>query len=449
MNRFDRQPVRRAFRAWRAKSAVHPTCAAKFPGVTSKQRPRFFVCIRTCWRCASLDLSALLPESSLRKEKGFAIPMQATHDRWMARALELARRAKGATSPNPMVGAVIVSPSGDLIAEGWHEGPGRPHAEAQALASAGERARGATMYVTLEPCSHYGRTPPCAEAIAKSGIAHVVAATQDPNPKVNGRGFELLRGHGIHVTHGVLERDAILLNRAFVTWVKEQRPYVYLKLAQSLDGKVATRVLESKWITGEEARNDGHELRSAVDAIIVGVGTLLADDPLLTARPKGRTPARQPLRVVLDSLARTSVSAKVVRQDPGRTLIAVTGRAASGPLDMLRKAGVQVWVDPTGSERIHVPALLEHLAKRDVTSVLVEGGPSVAGAFYDADCVDEVSAYIAPTLIGGVDALTSLAGAGRAALRDAARLVDVRIEQLGADFKLSGRVPRAFLNDPA
>ena len=373
--------------------------------------------------------------------------MHPVHERWMSHALRLAERAKGFTSPNPMVGAVVVGQGGELIAEGWHEGPGLPHAEAVALARAGERAKGAVLYVTLEPCSHFGRTPPCADAVIRAGIAHVVAATVDPNPQVNGRGIELLKRAGIGVTVGVMEREATLINRAFFTWIKKRRPYVHLKLAQSLDGKAATATRESKWITGEAARNDAHLVRSEVDAIIVGVGTVLADDPLLTARPGGKAAVRQPRRVVLDSLARTPPGARLVREEPGRTVIAVTERADPAAIGALRAAGVLVWVDPTGTERVHIPALLAHLAAEGVTHALVEGGPTVAGAFYDADCVDEVSAYVAPMLIGGADSLPSLAGAGRAGLRDAARLVDVEVKQLGSDFKVSGRIPRTFLGD--
>ena len=371
------------------------------------------------------------------------------HQRWMTLALELAQRAAGRTSPNPMVGAVVVSPGGELVAQGWHEGPGRPHAETVALQLAGERARGATLYVTLEPCSHHGRTPPCAEAVIAAGVAHVVAAVQDPNPKVNGTGFEALRRAGVCVTTGVMEREATLLNKAFFTWFKASRPYVFLKMAHSLDGKVATRSGESKWITGAEARNDAHALRASVDAIVAGVGTVLSDDPLLTARPHGRKPDRQPLRVVLDSLGRTPVTAQCLRTGPDRTLIAVTQRADPSAVDRLRRAGARVWVDPTGLDRIYVPALLAHLAECDVLSVLVEGGPAVQGAFFDADCVDEVHAYIAPALIGGSGAPSSIAGLGRATLAEAARLVDVKFEAVGTDFKLTGRVPRSFLGDPA
>jgi diaminohydroxyphosphoribosylaminopyrimidine deaminase/5-amino-6-(5-phosphoribosylamino)uracil reductase len=328
----------------------------------------------------------------------------------MARALRLARRADFRTSPNPMVGCVVVD-DGVAVGEGLHEQAGGPHAEVMALRSAGERARGATVYVTLEPCSHQGRTPPCTQALLDAGVWRVVVAMLDPDPRVHGRGVRLLRERGVHVEVGVGEEQATELNRAYLHHRLTGRPLVSAKFACSLDGRIATRTGESRWITGEEARRHVHRLRHEHDAILVGVGTVLADDPMLNARFPG---ARQPLKVVLDSRGRTPATARV----------------RLGPAPLL--------IDP-GDD---LTALLGSLGDRGVLSLLVEGGASVLGSFFDAGLVDRVFAYLNPSIIGGEGAPSAVGGVGAATLGERPRLVRVGSEHLGDDILVTGDVHR-------
>lgn len=361
----------------------------------------------------------------------------------MRHAISLAERARGKTSPNPMVGAVVVKDN-QLIAEGWHEGPGLPHAEVAALDRAQERANGATLYVTLEPCCHWGRTGPCTERILSSGVRRVIAAAPDPNPNVGGKGFAQLREAGLTVHYGLCQREAVLLNRAYLTWITSDRPYVFAKAAQSLDGKVATQTGESKWITSEFARQDGHVLREEVDAIAVGIGTLLADNPRLTARlPKSNV--RQPLRVVLDSRCRTPLSAQCLHS-AGSTLIATTPSAEKRCREALAANGAELWIDEPSTDRVDPGRLLAHLATRGVTSLLIEGGPTVVGSFWDLDLIDEFRIYIAPRLLGGVGAPSSVGGLGLASLYEAPLLTDVQWSAVGRDIRFTGRVRRTHLD---
>ena len=329
---------------------------------------------------------------------------------WMARALRLARRADFRTSPNPMVGCVVVT-GGVAVGEGLHERAGGPHAEVVALREAGEHARGATAYVTLEPCSHHGRTPPCTQALLASGVSRVVIAVLDPDPRVFGRGVRLLREHGVHVDIGVGAEHARELNRAYLQHRLTGRPLVSAKFACTLDGRIATRTGESRWITGELARRHTHRLRHEHDAILVGVGTVLADDPQLSARFPG---ARQPLKVVLDRHGRTPAGARV----------------REGPAPLLIDSGEDL------------PALLGRLGERGVLSLLVEGGARVLGSFFDAGLVDRVYAYLNPSVIGGEGAPAAVAGIGAGALSERARLERVGIERLGDDILISGDVHR-------
>jgi diaminohydroxyphosphoribosylaminopyrimidine deaminase / 5-amino-6-(5-phosphoribosylamino)uracil reductase len=353
-------------------------------------------------------------------------------DAFMRRALSLAEEGIGLASPNPLVGAVVVS-RGQVAGEGWHEGPGTHHAEVMALEQAGRRARGGTLYVTLEPCSHVGRTPPCAPAIREAGIARVVAAVGDPNPLVDGRGFALLRDAGIEVIVGVLESESRRLIAGFLKHTATGLPFVTLKMAASLDGKVAARDGSSRWITGEAARLDVHRLRAACDAVVVGAGTAVADDPLLTVRLDGYR-GRQPLRVVVDGSGRTPPTAAVLGPD-AQTLMATSSRAP----ERVR----QEWGD-TGSEvalfdaddGVSLEALLETLGKRDVQTVLVEGGPTLAWSAVGAGLVDRVVLYVAPKLIGGVGAPGVLGGPGVDAIARALPLSIVLVEQLQGDLKI-------------
>jgi diaminohydroxyphosphoribosylaminopyrimidine deaminase/5-amino-6-(5-phosphoribosylamino)uracil reductase len=358
----------------------------------------------------------------------------------MRRALDLAERAAGLTSPNPMVGAVIVR-DGAVVGEGFHAAAGRPHAEIEALAAAGAHARGATMYLTLEPCSHQGRTPPCAPALVKAGLARVVVATADPNSKVDGRGLETLRRAGIVVEVGLLRDEARALNRAFVTWARLGRPHVTMKTAMTLDGKVADVHGGSRWITGEAARGEAHRLRSRADAIVVGIGTALADDPELTVRLEVDWP-REPYRVVVDTGARLPADARLIRSGaPARAVIAVGPRADGGRVRALRAAGATVLECPERDGRVDLGALLAWLAGRDVISVLLEGGGELNAAFLDAGLVDRVVVFVAPVLLGGRAAVTPIEGDGRA-LKEALRLTAVATRRAGDDIVIEGDVER-------
>ncbi|HUW64892.1 MAG TPA: bifunctional diaminohydroxyphosphoribosylaminopyrimidine deaminase/5-amino-6-(5-phosphoribosylamino)uracil reductase RibD [Spirochaetia bacterium] len=353
---------------------------------------------------------------------------------YMREALELAARAMGRTSPNPMVGALVVK-DGEVVGRGYHHQAGQPHAEVLALAEAGERARGATLYVTMEPCCHRGRTGPCSDAVLASGVARVVAAMTDPNPKVAGKGLEQLARAGVSVACGMLSREAARLNEVFVKYITCRRPFVVLKTASSLDGKIATRTGDARWITGPAARAYTHRLRDRYDAILVGVNTVLADDPALTTR-LAEGGGRDPLRVILDSLARTPRGARVLQGEAGRTLIAVTGRAPGEKVAELERAGAEILTVPGEGPQVDPAALVEELGRREVTSLLVEGGGTVAYSFLAAGLVDKVVWFLAPLLIGGTAAPPAVGGTGAESLAGACHLGEVSLTRLGEDFCL-------------
>lgn len=364
---------------------------------------------------------------------------------YMRRALELARKAEGYTRPNPLVGAVIVQ--GDtIVGEGYHQRAGLPHAEREALRSAGEAARGATLYVTLEPCNHHGRTPPCTEAIIKAGLARVIYATPDPNPHVAGGGHRRLEEAGIAVVGGLCQQEAQHLNRFFFHHARSGQPYVIAKFAMSLDGKIATHTGHSQWITGEAARARGHALRHQVDAILVGVDTVRADNPHLTTRLATIEDPRHPLRVVLDSRGRTPLDARVLSPDlPVQTLIATTDampRAYEAELHTRGAKVLRLPATPTG--QVALRPLLETLGSHpfQVQSLLVEGGSTVLGAFFDGGhgYVHEVWAFVAPLLLGGNGAPSPIAGTGAARLEHAPRLSSLSVERVGADVLIQGIV---------
>lgn len=355
--------------------------------------------------------------------------------RFMERALALAANGAGLTAPNPMVGCVLVA-DGEIIAEGWHERAGLPHAEVEALRAAGDKAKGATAYVTLEPCNHHGRTGPCAEALIAARVAEVVYAMADPNGEASG-GAARLAEAGIRTRGGVCESEAKALNRFWTHRLRTGRPYVIAKFAASLDGKIATRTGDSQWITGPAARARGHDLRAEVDGVIVGANTVIADDPALTARPSGRD-TRRPLRIVLDSRARTSPGAHVYDRAGRGALLAATDAAPQSRLDAFRGHGVDVLTLPKdASARPDAEALLDDLGARGLNAVMVEGGGAVLGAFFDAGAVDEVWAFIAPVIIGG-PAKAPVGGGGAATLADALRLADVTTELLDGDILMRG-----------
>ena len=357
---------------------------------------------------------------------------------WMARALTLAARGRGLTSPNPMVGAILVR-DGVMLAERFHERAGGAHAEAAALAEAGEAARGAILYVTLEPCNHVGRTPPCVDAIIRAGVRRVVSAARDPNPRVKGGGAAALAAAGVEVTMPCLEREARDLNRAFFTAVERQRPHVTVKWAMTLDGKIAAFDRRSQWVTAEAARQEGHRLRSQSDAIVTGIGTVLADDPALTVRLAQPWP-REPYRVVVDSRARLPLDAKLLQTGTrARVLVAVGEAAAPQRLAALESAGVTVLACKSREGRVDVADLGARLLALDVTAVLLEAGSELTGAFVQAGLVDRVAAFVAPTLLGGAKAPTPVGGHGLA-LPSALRLTNMITRPVGTDWLLEADV---------
>lgn len=354
----------------------------------------------------------------------------------MARAMTLARRALGTTSPNPAVGAVLVR-DGQVVGEGYTQPPGQAHAEIVALRQAGEKARGATLYVTLEPCCNYGRTPPCTNAIIDAGVREVYFATHDPNPQVNGRGRQQLEAASIRTMVGEGAEAARRLNEAYCTFITTGLPFVTAKFAASLDGRIAARGGDSKWITGEAARQEAHRLRALSDAVMVGVGTVLADDPQLTDRDaQGQALPRQPLRVVVDSHGRTPPAARLFRE-PGPVLLACASLLEER-LRAYQDAGAEVVRLPAADGRVDLHALLALLGQRQVTSVLAEGGSALLGSLFDQRAVDKVAAFIAPVIIGGDEALPAVGGHGAASMAQALRLAEVSFRQLGEDILVTG-----------
>lgn len=360
-----------------------------------------------------------------------------TDAEYMQRALELAVLAEGDTSPNPMVGCVIVDDEGNIVGEGYHHKAGQPHAEVNALAEAKNLARGATAYVTLEPCAHYGRTGPCCVALAKAGIKKVVVACTDPNPKVAGQGIQYLRLQGIEVVTGVCEEQARRLNERFFTWITYNRPFISLKYAMTLDGKIAAASGDSKWITGEEARTLAHRLRRQHDAVLVGIGTVLADDPELTTR---MVKGKNPVRVVLDSKLRISLMAAVL--NPAAETKLFTGMDADAvKVEALNALpNVEVIQLPLEQGQLPVHLVIEALAQRGITSLLVEGGSAVHGAFYDAGLADRVYAFIAPKIIGGRSAFSPIGGQGSPLIAEGWQLQQVECSQMGQDLLVTGLV---------
>ncbi len=353
----------------------------------------------------------------------------------MQRAIHLARRAAGATSPNPMVGCVIMQTPGTIVGHGWHEGPGRDHAEVMALKEAGEAARGATAFVTLEPCNHTGRTGPCAEALIDAGVAEVVYAVADPNEIAAG-GAKRLQEAGVRVRSGLCAAEGRDLIRAWLHAIKAKEPFVIGKTAMSLDGRIATSTGESQWITSPESRRAGHWIRAEADAIIVGAGTIITDDPALTARLDDDV--RRPLRVVLDSTARTPPGAKVFERGGAGAVLATTNAAPFERLCAFERMGVEPLILPADEAgRPDLASLLGALHARDVYSAMVEGGGALLGAFFDADLLDELHLFVAPKLIGG--GKPAFGGDGVGALIDAARFEFRQRDHDGPDQYWIGR----------
>jgi diaminohydroxyphosphoribosylaminopyrimidine deaminase/5-amino-6-(5-phosphoribosylamino)uracil reductase len=350
----------------------------------------------------------------------------------MRRCFELARRGEGRVEPNPRVGAMVVR-AGKVIAEGWHERYGGPHAEVNALRKAGARAKGATLVASLEPCCHQGKTPPCADAVIKAGIKEVVAAVRDPHSVVCGKGFAALKKAGLRVTTGVLEEEARRLNPGFFKFHETGMPYVVAKWAMTLDGKIAAHTGDSRWITCEASRAWLHRLRDAYQAILVGSNTALRDDPIL------RGDKRTPVRVVLDSWARVPMDAKVVKSaKEQRTIIAVSTSAPEEKVRLFRRAGVEV----IKLEVMDMRVLLEELARAGLHSILVEGGGEVHASVFEAGLADEFVVFVAPKIVGGREAKTPVEGNGLSKMAEAQRIVDVTCERIEDDFVIRGRVKR-------
>jgi diaminohydroxyphosphoribosylaminopyrimidine deaminase/5-amino-6-(5-phosphoribosylamino)uracil reductase len=359
---------------------------------------------------------------------------------YMKRALSLAKLALGQVSPNPAVGAVVVK-DGEVVGQGYTQPPGSWHAEIMALKQASEKARGGVMYVTLEPCCHYGRTPPCTKAIIETGVSEVHLAMLDPNPLVSGRGEDELEKEGIKTYVGEHEEEAKEINEAYIKFITTGMPFVTAKFAVSLDGKIATKSGDSEWISGSEARKYVHYLRYATDAIMAGANTVIADNPRLTCRyaGKGGEARKQPLRVIVDGRGRTSSIAQVYNE-PGKVLLALGKSVEPEKKEAFTQVGAELLELPSEEGLLDLEKLLKALGKRGITSVLVEGGGILLGSLFDCGLVDKVIAFIAPVIIGGKEAKTAVAGKGVDKVIDAAKLERVRLEKFGEDLMISGYV---------
>lgn len=365
--------------------------------------------------------------------KGREIKLQ---KEYMERAIELAKNGVGWTNPNPLVGAVIVK-NGTIIGEGWHERIGGLHAERNALKHCKEDPKDAEIYVTLEPCCHYGKTPPCTEALIEKGIKKVYVGSMDPNPKVAGKGVRILRDHGIEVETGVLEKQCKQLNDIFFHYIQHDVPFTALKYAMTLDGKIATYTGESKWITGEKAREHVHYLRHRYAAIMVGIGTVLADDPMLNARIKN---GHDPIRVICDSRLRIPENSNIVKSAKEIPTIIATVSKEKEKIERLKKAGCEVWTIEEENGHVSILPLMKRLHEKEIDSVLVEGGGILNEALIKSGCVHKVYAYIAPKLFGGKDAKTPIEGEGISFIQDALHLESLKTTPLGTDILLEGKV---------
>ena len=354
--------------------------------------------------------------------------------KWMKRALRLAERGRGRTSPNPMVGAVLVK-DGKIVGEGYHAKAGEAHAELGALKEAREEARGATLYLTLEPCTHYGKTPPCAPEVIEAGVKRAVIGMEDPNPLVKGKGIEILRRAGLEVEVGVLERECRRVNEAFCKYILKKEPFVILKVAATLDGKTATRIGDSKWISGEASRRFVHSMRNQVDGVLVGIGTVLRDDPLLTARVRG---GRDPYRIVLDSRLKIPEEAKVIGTSPSKAIIAATALAPKDKIEKFEKRGVQIFIFDSKEGKVDLKSCLSKLGEIGIMSLLVEGGTQVNGSFLDEGLIDKLLLFLSPKTIGDQQAPGIFDGRGVVNLQEAIALKEMKTKRVGEDILIEG-----------
>lgn len=359
---------------------------------------------------------------------------------WMRRALDLAAKAIGQTRPNPVVGAVLVK-NGTMVGQGYHKAAGRPHAEAVALQRAGSAARGATLYITLEPCCHHGRTPPCTTGIIRAGVKRVVAPLADPNPLVSGQGIKQLRAAGIRVDIGLLAQEAAHLNETFLTYHLLGRPFFVAKWALTLDGRFRSLSGDSRWISNEESRRYVHELRARYDAVMVGVGTVVADNPRLNVRLPSRRKVIQPTRIIVDGLLRTPLKARCLDPtDAGPTILATTDAAPKAVIERFRKRGATILVVPGAGGIADLRALASRLHDLGIQSVVVEGGRQLLGSLFAADLADRVVAFFAPKIVGGEAGHFVLSGWGVREMKRAIRLEDVTIRHFGSDVCVEGCV---------
>ncbi|MCY6355239.1 bifunctional diaminohydroxyphosphoribosylaminopyrimidine deaminase/5-amino-6-(5-phosphoribosylamino)uracil reductase RibD [Clostridium sp. ZS2-4] len=358
---------------------------------------------------------------------------------YMRRAIELAKKGEGYTKPNPLVGAVIVKDN-KVIAEGYHQFYGGPHAEINAFRNALEDVKGGKMYVTLEPCSHYGKTPPCALAIVESGIKEVVIGMKDPNPLVAGRGIRIMEEAGIKVTCGVLEDEVKELNEIFIKYITKKLPFVIMKTAMTLDGKIAAHTGDSKWITNELSRQYVHRIRNKVSAIMVGIGTVLEDDPMLTTRLEDKEGA-DPIRVIVDSRGRIPLESKVLNIDSEvKTIIAVTEKASKEKIREIENKGAEVLIIPERNDKVDLKYLMKELGERDIDSILLEGGSTLNYSALNEGIVDKVISFIAPKIIGGEKAKTPVGGEGREYMKDAIALENIKVSRFGEDVVIEGSI---------
>jgi diaminohydroxyphosphoribosylaminopyrimidine deaminase/5-amino-6-(5-phosphoribosylamino)uracil reductase len=353
---------------------------------------------------------------------------------WMKRVLRLAEKGRGRTSPNPMVGAILVK-DGRIVAEGYHAKAGEPHAEIIALRKTGKEAKEATLYLNLEPCTHYGKTPPCAPVVIEAGVRRAVIGMEDPNPLVKGRGVEALKRAGLDVYVGILEKECRRLNEAFCKYILNKEPFLILKVVATLDGKIATRKGESQWISGEASRRFVHRLRDQVDGVIVGIGTVLKDDPMLTARVKG---GKDPYRIILDSRLRIPENAKVIEISPSKTIVATTELAPGDKVERLEKKGVRVLILDSKKGRVDLKPCLFKLGEMGMMSLLVEGGSQLNGSFLDEGLIDKIFLFLSPKLIGDPQALGMFDGHGVTSLKEAIPLNELKIRRIGGDLLLEG-----------
>lgn len=360
-------------------------------------------------------------------------------EKYMRLAMQLAGNAIGRTSPNPLVGAVIVKDN-RVVGCGWHRKAGTPHAEVHALNQAGELAQGADVYVTLEPCAHYGKTPPCAKALVEAKVKNVYGGLLDVNPKVAGKGFKILEDAGIHVEYGFLQDELRKQNEVFFKWIEHKKPFIVLKAAMTLDGKIATATGQSKWITNETSRAYGYKLRDIYDGIMVGINTVIEDNPMLTARVDG---GKNPIRIVVDSSLKIDINANVVQDKSTKTIIATTDKANKDKILKLQAQDVDVIVvDKDKNDKVDIEKLLDILGQQNICSILVEGGATLSGSFVAKKLVDKVYFFIAPKIVGGKEAKTPVAGTGILNLQEALALKDIQIEKLEEDVLIIGRVDK-------